>query len=92
MLNRIETDFMIAFSFYECFCCRFKRSWFMHLLIFVLQVGLGNVWRFPYTAYENGGGAFLIPYIVVLLTIGRPLYFMELSLGQFSSASSVKVR
>ena len=62
------------------------------LLIFVMQVGLGNVWRFPYTAYENGGGAFLIPYIVVLLTIGRPLYFMELSLGQFSSASSVKVR
>ena len=61
-------------------------------LIFALQVGLGNVWRFPYTAYENGGGAFLIPYIVVLLTIGRPLYFMELSLGQFSSASSVKVR
>ena len=50
------------------------------------------MWRFPYTAYENGGGAFLIPYIVVLLTIGRPLYFMELSLGQFSSASSVKVR
>ena len=55
------------------------------------QVGLGNVWRFPYTAYENGGGAFLIPYLVVLIMIGRPLYFMELSLGQFSSSSNVKV-
>jgi len=56
-----------------------------------MSVGLGNVWRFPYTAYENGGGAFLIPYIIVLMLIGRPLYFMELAMGQFSSSSSVKV-
>ena len=53
--------------------------------------GLGNVWRFPFTAYENGGGAFLIPYMVVLLFVGRPLYFMELALGQFSSAGCVNV-
>merc|ERR1711971_434292 len=56
-----------------------------------MSVGLGNVWRFPFTAYENGGGAFLIPYLTVLMFIGRPLYFMELALGQFSSSSNVKV-
>ena len=50
-----------------------------------------DVWRFPFTAYENGGGAFLIPYLIVLIFIGRPLYFLELAMGQFSSKSSVKV-
>ncbi|XP_035710053.1 sodium-dependent nutrient amino acid transporter 1 [Folsomia candida] len=55
-----------------------------------LSVGLGNVWRFPFTAYKNGGGAFLLPYFVVLFLIGKPLYFMELSWGQFSSYGQVK--
>lgn len=55
------------------------------------SVGLGNVWRFPYTAYENGGGAFLIPYIVVLFVIGKPFYYMEMILGQFTSRSCVQI-
>ncbi|XP_029173795.1 sodium-dependent nutrient amino acid transporter 1-like isoform X1 [Nylanderia fulva] len=55
------------------------------------SVGLGNVWRFPYTAYENGGGAFLIPYIVVLFIIGKPFYYMEMILGQFTSSSCVQI-
>jgi len=56
-----------------------------------MSVGLGNVWRFPFTAFKNGGGAFLIPYLVVLLFIGKPLYFLEMIIGQFSSRGSVKV-
>ncbi|XP_076624729.1 sodium-dependent nutrient amino acid transporter 1 isoform X1 [Colletes latitarsis] len=55
------------------------------------SVGLGNVWRFPNTAYENGGGAFLIPYIIVLFIIGKPIYYMEMILGQFSSKSCVEI-
>lgn len=73
-----------------------ERQQWAHPIEFLLScvamsVGLGNVWRFPMTAYQNGGGAFLIPYLVVLLFIGRPLYFMELAMGQFSSFGCVKV-
>ncbi|XP_075973531.1 sodium-dependent nutrient amino acid transporter 1-like [Anticarsia gemmatalis] len=55
------------------------------------SVGLGNVWRFPFIAYQNGGGAFLIPYIIVLMLIGKPMYYLECILGQFSSRNSIRV-
>jgi neurotransmitter:Na+ symporter, NSS family len=44
-------------------------------------VGLGNIWRFPYVAYENGGGAFIIPYLTALLTAGIPLLFLDYAVG-----------
>ncbi|TDE10878.1 sodium-dependent transporter [Jiangella asiatica] len=44
-------------------------------------VGLGNIWRFPYVAYDNGGGAFLLPYLVALLTAGIPLLVLEYAVG-----------
>lgn len=56
-----------------------------------MSVGLGNVWRFPFIALENGGGAFLIPYLIVLVVVGRPIYYLEMSMGQFSSRGSAKV-
>lgn len=45
-------------------------------------VGLGNLWRFPYIAYSNGGGAFFIPYLVALFTAGIPLMIVEYAIGQ----------
>lgn len=44
-------------------------------------VGLGNIWRFPFVAYDNGGGAFLIPYLVALLSAGIPLLFFDYAIG-----------
>ena len=51
-------------------------------------VGLGNIWRFSYQAYENGGGAFLFPYIFALLTAGLPLLLLEMGFGFFTRNSA----
>lgn len=63
-----------------------QRAAFSSQLGFILTaigsaVGLGNIWRFPGVAYENGGGAFLIPYIVALITAGIPILFLEYAIG-----------
>uniref|UniRef100_A0A3B4C0K8 Transporter n=1 Tax=Pygocentrus nattereri TaxID=42514 RepID=A0A3B4C0K8_PYGNA len=71
-----------------------QRETWTRRLEFVLAsvgyaVGLGNVWRFPYLCYRSGGGAFLIPYIIMLFLCGIPLLFMEYAIGQYTRLGPV---
>nr|XP_002126250.1 sodium- and chloride-dependent transporter XTRP3-like isoform X2 [Ciona intestinalis]XP_009858932.1 sodium- and chloride-dependent transporter XTRP3-like isoform X1 [Ciona intestinalis] len=54
-------------------------------------VGLGNIWRFPYKCHKHGGGAFLIPYAIMLLVVGYPLLLMEYSMGQRAKKGAIGV-
>lgn len=44
-------------------------------------IGLGNIWRYPYVVYDNGGGAFLLPYFIAIATAGIPILMLEYALG-----------
>lgn len=64
-----------------------REQWSSKKIYWLTQVGsaigLGNLWRFPYLAFKNGGGAFIIPYLLSLTLLGMPLFLLELAFGQF---------
>lgn len=71
-----------------------ERGHWNNKIEFVLSVageiiGLGNVWRFPYLCYKNGGGAFFVPYVIFFVCCGIPVFFLETALGQFTSEGGI---
>ncbi|KAI1286220.1 Sodium- and chloride-dependent glycine transporter 2 [Halotydeus destructor] len=80
-LNDIEKESLNSSS---------ERGYWSNRTEFVLScigtaVGLGNIWRFPYLTYKNGGGAFVVAYIIMMVLVGLPLLIVEMSIGQFSA-------
>ncbi|WP_299954273.1 sodium-dependent transporter [uncultured Modestobacter sp.] len=70
-----------------------RRGGFSSRRVFILAaigsaVGLGNIWRFPYVAYENGGGAFVLPYLIALLTAGIPFLLLDYAIGHRNRGSA----
>ncbi|XP_064469096.1 sodium-dependent nutrient amino acid transporter 1-like [Ornithodoros turicata] len=57
-----------------------------HLVLACLGIvlGMANLWRFPKAVYENGGGSFLLAYVIVLAVVGYPLFYLELIMGQYT--------
>ncbi|XP_026206859.1 sodium-dependent neutral amino acid transporter B(0)AT2-like isoform X1 [Anabas testudineus] len=72
-----------------------RAGWNSKIEYFLAQVGfsvgLGNVWRFPYLCHQNGGGAFLLLYVLLMLLVGIPLFFLELAAGQAIRQGSIGV-
>ena len=69
------------------------RGRFSNKTVFIMAaigsaVGLGNIWRFPYVAYEGGGGAFILPYLVALLVAGIPLLLLDYAIGHSQRGSA----
>ncbi len=72
-----------------------EREGFKSRLGFILvsagcAIGIGNVWKFPYVAGQNGGGLFVLVYLLFLAVLGIPILTMELSLGRASRKSIVQ--
>ncbi len=70
------------------------RSHWSGRLAFILAasgsaIGLGNIWKFPYIAGENGGGAFVLVYLITILIVGLPIFIAEVSIGQNAQTNAV---
>jgi len=71
---------------------RHRPQWKTHIGFLLAAVGsaigLGNIWRFSYLCYKNGGGAFIIPYLIALFIVGIPLMILEIGLGHKMKSSA----
>lgn len=67
----------------------FSSIWGFILVAIGLALGIGSLWRFPYVAYENGGAAFILIYIAIILIIGIPLMTSEVAIGFHTQKTAI---
>ncbi|XP_063127095.1 uncharacterized protein LOC499151 isoform X11 [Rattus norvegicus] len=60
------------------------------LILVAFSIGLGSTWRFPYLCHQNGGGSFLLMYLILLLLLGIPLMYMEMVIGQWLRVDNIR--
>ncbi|XP_076789957.1 uncharacterized protein LOC117719508 isoform X6 [Arvicanthis niloticus] len=60
------------------------------LILVAFSIGLGSMWRFPYLCHQNGGGSFLLMYLILLLMLGIPLMYMEMVVGQWLRKDNIQ--
>jgi len=72
----------------EAHRAQWKTQWGFLLAAIGSAIGLGSIWRFAYVCYENGGGAYLIPYFIALVTAGIPLMILEYGIGHHMRGSA----
>ncbi|WAR03393.1 SC6A5-like protein [Mya arenaria] len=70
---------------------RFSSTLSLYMTLLGYSLGFSDIWRFPFLAYRNGGGAFLIPFLIMAFVCGVPLYFMEFSISKFSGRGPYQV-
>ena len=70
---------------------RFDSHFGMIMALAGSAVGLGNLWRFPFLAAQNGGGAFIFVYLILLLTICMPVLMTEITLGRKCRSNVTRV-
>ncbi len=68
---------------------RWSSRWLFVLAAAGSAVGLGNIWKFPYVAGENGGGAFVLIYLVCVGLVGAPIMMAEIALGREGRSSPI---
>lgn len=70
-----------------------REEWNTHLGFILASigsaVGLGNIWRFPYVVGENGGGAFLVPYVIITIGFGLIFMMVEFAVGRYYQTSII---
>ncbi|XP_059134954.1 orphan sodium- and chloride-dependent neurotransmitter transporter NTT5 isoform X2 [Peromyscus eremicus] len=60
------------------------------LILVAFSIGLGSMWRFPYLCHQNGGGSFLLVYLILLLLVGIPLLYMEMIIGEWLCVDNIR--